>query len=162
MRQFRRHWADGGKGAIELAEMVIAAAEQPSEFKFLYDLDQPIKAKIETIATKIYGAEDVSYSVEADEQIADYEASGFGESADLHGKNASEPQPRSDAERAPPDLHCRSVRCGRASVQDLFIRSAATCGQCRPCPHTPQPSRSTSTRTATLWGCFDVTSTGRI
>ena len=56
-----RHWAEGGKGAIELAEMVIAAADEPSEFKFLYELDQPIKAKIETIATRIYGAKDVSY-----------------------------------------------------------------------------------------------------
>ena len=72
------HWADGGKGAIELAEMVIEAAEQPSEFKFLYDLDQPIKSKIETIATKIYGAEAVSYTTQAEGQIRDYEANGFG------------------------------------------------------------------------------------
>ena len=72
------HWADGGKGAIELAEMVIEAAEQPSEFKFLYDLDQPIKSKIETIATKIYGAGSVSYTSQADAQIRDYEANGFG------------------------------------------------------------------------------------
>jgi formate--tetrahydrofolate ligase len=72
------HWADGGKGAIELAEMVIEAAEQPSEFKFLYDLDQPIKSKIETIATKIYGADAVSYTTQAEGQIRDYEANGFG------------------------------------------------------------------------------------
>ena len=72
------HWADGGKGAIELAEMVIEAAEQPSEFKFLYDLDQSIKSKIETIATKIYGAESVSYTMQAEGQIRDYESNGFG------------------------------------------------------------------------------------
>src|SRR5574338_821858 len=72
------HWADGGKGAIELAEMVIEAAEQPSDFKFLYDLDQPIKSKIETIATKIYGAGSVSYTTQANNQIRDYEANGFG------------------------------------------------------------------------------------
>ena len=72
------HWAEGGKGAIELAEMVIEAAEQPSEFRFLYDLDQPIKSKIETIATKIYGAEAVSYTTQAEGQIRDYEANGFG------------------------------------------------------------------------------------
>ncbi len=72
------HWADGGKGAIELTEMVIDAAEQPSEFKFLYDLDQPIKTKIETIAKKIYGAEDVFFEPFADQQIASYEANGFG------------------------------------------------------------------------------------
>ncbi|MEP6946681.1 MAG: formate--tetrahydrofolate ligase [Acidobacteriota bacterium] len=73
-----RHWADGGKGAIELAEMVMAAADQPNEFKFLYDLDQPIKNKIEIIATKIYGAAEVSYSPIAEQQIKDYEANGFG------------------------------------------------------------------------------------
>ena len=72
------HWADGGKGAIELAEMVIDAADQPSEFRFLYDLDHPIKSKIETIATKIYGAGGVSYEAFADQQIAAYEANGFG------------------------------------------------------------------------------------
>jgi formate--tetrahydrofolate ligase len=44
------HWAKGGKGAIELAEMVIEAANQPNEFRFLYDLDQPIKNKIEAFA----------------------------------------------------------------------------------------------------------------
>jgi formate--tetrahydrofolate ligase len=73
-----RHWADGGRGAIELAEMTVAAAEEPSEFKFLYDLDQPITAKIEAIATKIYGAKDVSYTTQAAEQIKAYEENGFG------------------------------------------------------------------------------------
>ncbi len=73
-----RHHADGGRGAMELAEMVVQAAETPSEFKFLYDLDQPIKAKIEAIATKIYGAADVAYDPQAERQIRDYEVNGFG------------------------------------------------------------------------------------
>jgi formate--tetrahydrofolate ligase len=73
-----RHWADGGRGAIELAEMTVAAANEPSEFKFLYDLEQPIKAKIEAIATKIYGASGVSYTAQAAKQIQAYEANGFG------------------------------------------------------------------------------------
>jgi len=73
-----RHWADGGRGAIELAEMTVAAAEEESEFEFLYDLDQPITAKIETIATKIYGADGVSYTAQAAKQIKDYESNGFG------------------------------------------------------------------------------------
>jgi formate--tetrahydrofolate ligase len=72
------HWADGGKGAMELAELVIAAADQPNDFKFLYELEQPIKSKIESIATKIYGASDVSYTAKADDQIRTYEKSGFG------------------------------------------------------------------------------------
>jgi formate--tetrahydrofolate ligase len=73
-----RHWAEGGKGAVELAEMVVAAAERPNTFKFLYDLDQPIKDKIAAIATQIYGAAGVSYEPQAERQIRDYEASGFG------------------------------------------------------------------------------------
>jgi formate--tetrahydrofolate ligase len=73
-----RHHALGGAGAIEVAEMVVSAAETPSEFRFLYDLDQPIKSKVETIATKIYGAAEVVYELLAEQQIRDYEANGFG------------------------------------------------------------------------------------
>jgi formate--tetrahydrofolate ligase len=73
-----RHHAQGGAGAVELAEMVVEAADSPHEFKFLYDLDQPIKTKIETIAKKIYGAADVNYEPHAERQIRDYEANGFG------------------------------------------------------------------------------------
>jgi len=72
------HWAEGGKGAVALAEAVVAACEKPSNFKFLYPLEWPIKQKIETIAKEIYGAASVSYSPLADEQIAKYEQAGFG------------------------------------------------------------------------------------
>ncbi len=73
-----RHFAEGGRGAAELAEMVVSAADQPNKFKFLYELEQPIKAKIETIATEIYGAAAVAYEPLAERQIRDYEANGFG------------------------------------------------------------------------------------
>ncbi|MHB8625768.1 MAG: formate--tetrahydrofolate ligase [Aggregatilineales bacterium] len=73
-----RHFAQGGSGAAELAEMVVSAASKPNEFRFLYDLDQPIKTKIETIAKEIYGAADVAYEPTAERQIRDYEATGFG------------------------------------------------------------------------------------
>jgi len=72
------HFVDGGKGARALAEAVVEACEQPSDFKFLYDLDQPIKNKIEIIAREIYGAKDVEYTEKAEEQIEDYERNGFG------------------------------------------------------------------------------------
>jgi formate--tetrahydrofolate ligase len=72
------HFVNGGAGAIELAELVVEAAEKPNEFKFLYELDQTIKSKIDAIATKIYGAEAVSYTTKAEQQIRDYEANGFG------------------------------------------------------------------------------------
>ncbi|MEB2287524.1 MAG: formate--tetrahydrofolate ligase [Anaerolineae bacterium] len=72
------HWASGGAGAIELAEAVIAACEKPSNFEFLYDLDLPLKQKIETIAREIYGADGVTFEPLAEQQIAFYEQSGFG------------------------------------------------------------------------------------
>jgi len=72
------HWADGGPGAAALAEAVVAACEEPSNFEFLYKLDQSIKEKIETIAKEIYGADGVSYEAAAERQIAAFEAAGYG------------------------------------------------------------------------------------
>ena len=72
------HWADGGAGSARLAEAVVAACEKPSDFKFLYPLDWPIKKKIEMIAKTIYGADGVAYDSLAEEQIAAYEKAGFG------------------------------------------------------------------------------------
>ncbi len=70
-------WLDGGNGGIELAKAVAKAAEEPSDFKFLYPLDWPIKKKIETIATKIYGADEVNYMPEAEKKIELYTKQGF-------------------------------------------------------------------------------------
>ncbi|HEX6290962.1 MAG TPA: formate--tetrahydrofolate ligase [Herpetosiphonaceae bacterium] len=71
-------FAEGSAGGIELAEKVMAVAAQPSDTRFLYPLDLPIKAKIQTIAASIYGAAEVGYSEQADEQIATLESNGFG------------------------------------------------------------------------------------
>jgi len=73
------HWALGGKGSMNLAKAVVRAAEQSSDFKFLYPLDWTIKQKIETIAKEIYGADGVEYSPEAEERIAEYTRLGFSE-----------------------------------------------------------------------------------
>ncbi len=63
-------WADGGKGAVELAREVIEAAETCNDcFTPLYDLSWPIEKKIETIATLMYGARNVEYTLEAKEQL---------------------------------------------------------------------------------------------
>ncbi|MCX7852357.1 MAG: formate--tetrahydrofolate ligase [Caldilineales bacterium] len=71
------HWADGGAGAVELGKAVIAAAEKPSNFRFLYPLEWSIKEKIETIAKEIYGAGSVTYSDEAERKIELYTRNGF-------------------------------------------------------------------------------------
>ncbi|MEN9563406.1 MAG: formate--tetrahydrofolate ligase [Chloroflexota bacterium] len=71
------HWADGGKGAKALAEAVVRASKKGSNFEFLYPLEDSIKSKIETIATKIYRADGVDYTPEAEEQIERYTRLGF-------------------------------------------------------------------------------------
>lgn len=70
-------WAKGGEGGAKLAEAVVAACEKPSHFKFLYPLDIPIKEKIETIATKVYGADGVDYSAAAEKKINLYTKFGY-------------------------------------------------------------------------------------
>ena len=72
------HWANGGDGASALAEAVVDACEEPSNFEFLYPLELSIKEKIETIAKEIYGAAGVSYEPLANRQIKSYEDHGFG------------------------------------------------------------------------------------
>jgi formate--tetrahydrofolate ligase len=72
------HFADGGRGAVELAEAVVEAAEEPTTFRLLYPDDAPLRKKIETIATQIYGAEGVDYAQLADRQLDRYEKAGFG------------------------------------------------------------------------------------
>ena len=74
------HWAEGGKGAEALGHAVIAACEagKAENFKFLYDLDLPIRAKVEAISKEIYGADGVDFSELAEKQMEQYENSGFG------------------------------------------------------------------------------------
>ena len=71
-------WEKGGKGGIEMAEAVVAACEKPGDFKFLYPDDMGIKEKIETIATKMYGADGCDYTDVAEEQIKKFEKLGWG------------------------------------------------------------------------------------
>jgi formate--tetrahydrofolate ligase len=74
-----RAFADGGAGAVELAEAVVAACEQPNSFRFLTPDGTPLKTQIEAIATKIYGADGVDYQAQAEKDIARMEQLGFGE-----------------------------------------------------------------------------------
>ena len=71
-------FAEGGKGGEDLAHALVAACEEPSEFKLLYEDDATLKEKIEAIATKIYGADGVDYEDEANRQLARFEEHGFG------------------------------------------------------------------------------------
>lgn len=72
-------FAKGGEGGIELAKEVVALAESgKADFKPIYELDIPLKAKIETIAKEIYGADGVNYTKEADKALKEFEALGYG------------------------------------------------------------------------------------
>ena len=59
------HWLKGGEGAVELAEAVVDACEKPNDFKFLYELETPLRKRIELIAKEVYGADGVTYTDEA-------------------------------------------------------------------------------------------------
>jgi formyltetrahydrofolate synthetase len=69
----------GGKGATALAEAVVAAADEPNDFRFAYELDAPIEQKIRAIAKNVYGADDVFLLKTARDKAAAFEASGLGE-----------------------------------------------------------------------------------
>jgi formate--tetrahydrofolate ligase len=74
-----KHWAHGGKGAVGLAEKVVALAESgTAKFKPLYPDEMPLTEKMRTIAREIYGAADIAIDGNAKKQIADIEAMGFG------------------------------------------------------------------------------------
>src|SRR5215216_3245960 len=114
------HFSEGGAGAVELAQSVAEAAEESSSFRFLYPDEAPLKDKIETIATKVYGAKDVEYNPQAARMLDSYETSGFGElpvcMAKTHLSITSDPSLKG----APTDwtLPFREVR---ASVGSGFV-----------------------------------------
>lgn len=71
-------WGKGGEGGLELAKEVIKLCDTPSDMKYAYALDMPIKAKIEAIAKKIYGAEGVDFTANVEKEIANLEQFGYG------------------------------------------------------------------------------------
>jgi len=68
------HWANGGDGALELADAVIDACNDKVDFKFLYPLEMPLRERVETIAKKVYGANGVSWLPDAEAKAKKYEA----------------------------------------------------------------------------------------
>lgn len=71
-------WEKGGEGATDLAEKVVKLAEKEHKFKYAYELNESIKNKIEDVAKKIYGAESVEFSEEAEKEIEKIEKLGYG------------------------------------------------------------------------------------
>ena len=71
-------WAKGGEGGIELAKAVIELCEQPNNFQYCYEDDTTIEEKIRAVAQKVYHADDVYFTVDAQKQIRNLEDKGFG------------------------------------------------------------------------------------
>jgi formate--tetrahydrofolate ligase len=131
------HFTEGGKGAAELAEAVAEAASEPSSFAVLYPDDASLRQKIETVATRVYGAAGVDYSPGASRQLDNYESNGFGHLpvciAKTHLSISSDP-----ALKGAPTGWRLPVREVRASVGAGFVYPI--CGDMRTMPglgHTP-------------------------
>ncbi len=114
------HFSDGGKGATELAQAVVEACDEPSTFTFCYPLDAGLKEKIESVATKIYGAANVTYTAAANTQLARYEKNGFGGLPVCIAKTHLSLSADASLKGAPTG-HTVNVREVRASVGAGFI-----------------------------------------
>jgi formate--tetrahydrofolate ligase len=73
-----KHWADGGKGAADLARIVVDMCEKPAGFKFVYEESAPLWDKMKAIATKIYGASDITADSKVRAQIKKLQEDGYG------------------------------------------------------------------------------------
>lgn len=125
------HFAEGGAGATELAEAVVEAASHPTSFRMLYKTDAPLREKIETIATKIYGAAAVKYDHEAGRALDRLERRGFRDLsiciAKTHLSVSSDPRLK-----GAPTGWTLPVRQVRGSIGAGFVY--AICGDMRTMP----------------------------
>jgi len=128
------HWAKGGAGSIDLANAVMEACDQPKEFRFLYELDMPIRDKIEIIATKVYGATGVDFLPAAENKLRLYTDLGYDKlpicMAKTHLSLSHEP-----SWKGVPTNFRLPVRDIRASVGAGFLYPL--CGDMRTMPGLP-------------------------
>jgi formate--tetrahydrofolate ligase len=73
-----RHYAEGGKGAVDVAKEVVALCEQPNSFKFTYDEKDALWDKMKAVATRIYGASEITADSKVRGQIKQLQDSGYG------------------------------------------------------------------------------------
>jgi formate--tetrahydrofolate ligase len=125
------HFTDGGRGAVELAEAVAEAADEPSDYAPLYRDEMSLRDKVETVATRVYGADGVDYAPRASRQLDTYERAGFGRLpvciAKTHLSISSDP-----ALKGAPTGWRLPVREVRASVGAGFVY--LICGDMRTMP----------------------------
>ena len=78
-------WEKGGKGGVDLAHHVLEVIDQPQTFKHLYELEQPLESKIETIVKEIYGGSKVTFSSKAQKQLKQFKRKWMGQLSSVHG-----------------------------------------------------------------------------
>jgi formate--tetrahydrofolate ligase len=130
------HWAEGGKGAADVARAVVKIAEGgKSKLKFLYPDEMPLLEKIRTIAQQIYRARDVSADKAVRDQLAAFEAMGYGKCPVCIAKTQYSFSTNPDAKGAPVD-HVINVREVRLSAGAEFV--VAVCGEIMTMPGLPR------------------------
>jgi len=130
------HWADGGKGAEQVARTVVDLIEKvPSDFKFVYEDSLPLWEKIKTIATKIYGASEVTADAKVRGQIRKLQEDGYGHYPVCVAKTqysfSTDPQLR-----AAPSGHVINVREVRLAAGAEFV--VMVCGDVMTMPGLPK------------------------
>jgi formate--tetrahydrofolate ligase len=130
------HWAEGGKGAVDVARAVVKAAESgKSKLKLLYPDDLPLIEKIRTIAKEIYRAKDISADKPVRDQLAAFEAMGAGKFPVCIAKTQYSFTTSADTKGAPND-HTINVREVRLSAGAEFV--VAICGEIMTMPGLPR------------------------
>ncbi|HEX6632713.1 MAG TPA: formate--tetrahydrofolate ligase [Usitatibacter sp.] len=130
-----RHFAHGGKGATDLAKEVVRLCEEPNSFKFVYDENDSLWDKMKAIATKIYGASDITADSKVRAQIKKYQESGYGHYPICVAKTqysfSTDPQLR-----GAPSGHVVNVREVRLAAGAEFI--VMICGDIMTMPGLPK------------------------
>ncbi len=129
------HWADGGKGAVDLARTVVTLCEQPSAMTFVYEDEATLWEKVTAIATRVYGASEVTADAKIRGQIRDLEAQGYGHFPVCVAKTqysfSTDP-----ALRGAPSGHSLNVREVRLAAGAEFI--VMVCGDIMTMPGLPK------------------------
>ncbi|MBK7658854.1 MAG: formate--tetrahydrofolate ligase [Betaproteobacteria bacterium] len=145
-----RHWAEGGKGAADVARAVVKMCEQPNDFKYVYEESATLWDKMKAIATKIYGAADITADSKVRGQIKRLQESGYGHYPVCVAKTqysfSTDPQLR-----GAPSGHVVNVREVRLAAGAEFV--VMVCGDIMTMPGLPKVPSACA---------IDVDDTGRI
>jgi formate--tetrahydrofolate ligase len=145
-----RHWAEGGKGAADVARAVVKMCEQPNDFKYVYEESAPLWDKMKAIATKIYGAADITADSKVRGQIKRLQESGYGHYPVCVAKTqysfSTDPQLR-----GAPSGHVVNVREVRLAAGAEFV--VMVCGDIMTMPGLPKVPSACA---------IDVDDTGKI